>query len=135
MMITHTLYPRVPEFITSGDSILLRFRLFSDPYANGWGWVIDDLEIAPLVDGVEEPVVNDLIVYPNPGRGLVNIGTGNNNSFNPLRISVYNSTGQRLTTGRLPDDELQVDISNIRPEYILLWLKAVQVLRHLSTVL
>jgi len=113
MMITHTLYPRVPEYISSGDSILLRFRLFSDPYANGWGWVIDDLEIGPIVDGVEEPVVNDLIVYPNPGRGLVNIGTGNNNSFNPLRISVYNSTGQRLIDRKVsPDDELQVDISN-----------------------
>lgn len=113
MMITHTLYPRLPEHISPGDSILVRFRLFSDPYANGWGWVIDDLEIGPLVDGVEEPVVNDLIVYPNPGRGLVNIGSRNNNSFNPVRISVYNSTGQRLADRKVsPDDELQVDISD-----------------------
>ncbi len=34
--------------------MLMRFRLYSDPFANGWGWVIEDLKINPLVDAVEE---------------------------------------------------------------------------------
>ncbi|MEM6297086.1 MAG: T9SS type A sorting domain-containing protein [Bacteroidota bacterium] len=29
----------------AGDEILIRFRLFSDPFAVGWGWAIDDLRI------------------------------------------------------------------------------------------
>ncbi|MFN8209138.1 MAG: hypothetical protein U0T82_17285 [Bacteroidales bacterium] len=32
-------------FGTPGDTVLIRFRLFSDPYANGWGWAIDNLGI------------------------------------------------------------------------------------------
>ncbi|MGF1532321.1 MAG: T9SS type A sorting domain-containing protein [Bernardetiaceae bacterium] len=28
-----------------GDQVLIRFRLFSDPFARGWGWAIDDLRI------------------------------------------------------------------------------------------
>ena len=31
--------------LEAGDTILVRFRLFSDPYANGWGWAIDNLRI------------------------------------------------------------------------------------------
>jgi len=27
------------------DTILIRFRLFADAYVNGWGWIIDNLEI------------------------------------------------------------------------------------------
>ena len=38
-----------------GDRILLRFRLFADPGANGWGWAIDDLVIQPGPTAVDEP--------------------------------------------------------------------------------
>jgi len=29
----------------SGDEVVIRFRLFSDPFAAGWGWCIDNLKI------------------------------------------------------------------------------------------
>ncbi len=32
--------------VEPGDFIIIRFRLFSDPFANGWGWAIDNLEIS-----------------------------------------------------------------------------------------
>ncbi len=36
----------------AGEEILIRFRLFSDPFAVGWGWAIDDLriQVAPELD-------------------------------------------------------------------------------------
>lgn len=40
--------PRVLDLLKNfkaGDEILLRFRLFSDPAAAGWGWAIDNLKI------------------------------------------------------------------------------------------
>src|SRR5690606_23795683 len=30
---------------SAGDTVLFRFRLYSDPFANGWGWAIDNLRI------------------------------------------------------------------------------------------
>ncbi|MEM9722564.1 MAG: T9SS type A sorting domain-containing protein, partial [Bacteroidota bacterium] len=33
------------ETFEPGDTIVIRFRLFSDPFVSGWGWAIDDLVI------------------------------------------------------------------------------------------
>ena len=54
MLQKHTFLYRPSDNISAGDTILVRFRLFSDPFANGWGWVIEDLKIGPLVDAVTE---------------------------------------------------------------------------------
>jgi hypothetical protein len=94
MMLEHTLYPRISDRISEGDSLLIRFRLYSDPYANGWGWVIDDLKINPLVDKVEEINLPEIKIYPNPGNGIVNIIFETSNSFKPVHISVYDYTGR-----------------------------------------
>ena len=53
MLNKHTIFYRPSDNISAGDTLLLRFRLFSDPFANGWGWVIEDLKINPLIDAVE----------------------------------------------------------------------------------
>ena len=41
-----------------GDTIAIRFRLFSDPFSNGWGWAIDDLVIQDQAISVsrKEPI-------------------------------------------------------------------------------
>ena len=70
MMKEHAFYPRIQDRISNGDSLLIRFRLFSDPYANGWGWVIDDLKINPIVDKVENIYLPELRIFPNPGNGI-----------------------------------------------------------------
>ena len=112
MMVTHTLYPRLPDLILSGDSVLIRFRLFSDPYANGWGWAIDDLKINPLADYAEELNVKDLTIYPNPGNGIATIISRDNNNFKPVKLSVYNSTGQCILNKPVsPDNEIKLDLS------------------------
>ena len=56
-----------------GDEILIRFRLFSDPGVQAWGWVIDDLVIqeAPLKIKKDEEV--DWEIYPNPITDFINI--------------------------------------------------------------
>jgi hypothetical protein len=105
MMVEHYYYPRITDRISGGDSLLIRFRLYSDPYANGWGWVIDDLKINPLVDKAEEITSSDLKVFPNPGNGLVNIileGAGN---LRPVRISVYNYAGRCIVQEKTINEE------------------------------
>ena len=54
MLQNHTIFLRPSANIPAGDTLLIRFRLYSDPFANGWGWVIEDLKINPLVDAVEK---------------------------------------------------------------------------------
>lgn len=94
MMREHVFYPRISDRISGGDSLLIRFRLYSDPYANGWGWAIEDLKINPLVDRVEEITTSGMRVFPNPGDGRVNIILESDTDFKPVRISVYNYTGK-----------------------------------------
>ena len=106
MMLEHAFYPRIEDKISEGESLLIRFRLFSDPYSYGWGWVIDDLNINPLVDNVEEINKTGIRVYPNPGNGLVNILFEEDNSFKPARISVYNFTGNCIFREEPSDDKM-----------------------------
>ncbi|WP_161626062.1 T9SS type A sorting domain-containing protein [Hugenholtzia roseola] len=63
----------------AGDNVLLRFRLFSDPAAIGWGWAIDDLEIQDCNQsgggGGDPTGISDFLanasfnLFPNPAKG------------------------------------------------------------------
>jgi len=114
MLQKHSFLYRPSDNISAGDTMLVRFRLFSDPFANGWGWVIEDLKISPLVDAVSEVKQNTLKVYPNPGNGHIKISTEGltQDIAKPLHYSVFNPSGvcllNKFTTGSA---ETLVDIS------------------------
>ncbi|MCX6325106.1 MAG: T9SS type A sorting domain-containing protein [Bacteroidia bacterium] len=114
MLLKHTIFSRPSDNISAGDTLLLRFRLYSDPYANGWGWVIEDLKINPLIDAIEN-ISNDLInAYPNPGTGLIKISTNRegNETRKPLRYSVFNSAGICIISDHTSEySETLIDIS------------------------
>jgi hypothetical protein len=114
MLMKKTIYYPPSASISAGDTLMVRFRLFSDPYANGWGWVIENLKIGPLIDVVSEISSSPLVVYPNPGRGIINItsdkagsGTGK-----PMRYSVFNSAGICIIKDKVAgDSEMTIDLS------------------------
>jgi hypothetical protein len=114
MLRKHTFLCKPSDNISAGDTLLVRFRLYSDPFANGWGWVIEDLKINPLVDVLPDLDNKPLILYPNPGKGLIKISRNIPDLLNtrPLHYSVFNSAGicliNRLTSG---SSEILVDIS------------------------
>ena len=81
MLQNHTIFYRPSDKIFAGDTLLLRWRLHSDPFANGWGWLIEDLKVNALVDAVEKINYNPVQVYPNPGRGLIRIGSSKSDFF------------------------------------------------------
>jgi hypothetical protein len=116
MMVTHYFYPRIAGKISEGDYLLIRFRLFSDPYAHGWGWAIDDLKISPLVDQAEEINIQGIRIYPNPGYGLFTVEFANNRGSGPLRLSVYSLTGQSIIQNLVLNEErMTIDISGHPP--------------------
>jgi hypothetical protein len=49
----------------AGDSVLVRFRLFSDSTVNAWGWAIDNLSIQGPITRIEEPS-SQMTIFPNP---------------------------------------------------------------------
>ena len=95
MLKKHVIYCKPSVNISAGDTLLLRFRLFSDPFANGWGWIIEDLKINPLIDAVEtvQPDI-PVIAYPNPGRGVIRISYNDDSgSGKQIRYSIFNTSG------------------------------------------
>jgi hypothetical protein len=96
MLNKHNIFYSPSGNISAGDTMLIRFRLFSDPFANGWGWLIEDLKINPLVDAVEE-IQSDmpLTIYPNPGHGIIRIRSeqGGIEYGKPISYSIFSTSG------------------------------------------
>ena len=114
MLQNHTIYYKPSDNITAGDTLLLRFRLYSDPFANGWGWAIEDLKINPLIDNIENPSIGQLALFPNPGNGLIRLIDYKSGStgVRTKKISVYNSSGICLIDNQVTSDtDILVDIS------------------------
>lgn len=105
----HTIYFRPDQQIATGDTVLIRFRLFSDPYAYGWGWVIENLSINALINPVEDAENESFVAYPNPGNGLIHLDgldTGK-----PFRYSIFNSNGAALSVNKRSDGSGSINIS------------------------
>jgi hypothetical protein len=135
MLNKHTIFYSPTDNISAGDSLLLRFRLYSDPLETGWGWVIEDLKINPLIDAVEK-VESDLSVkvYPNPGRGVITISSDQiADSRKPVHYNIYNTSGSCVKSDYLTGEtENMIDISD-RPTgiYIIIlngenWIKTIK---------
>ncbi len=83
----------------AGDTILIRFRLYSDPYAAGWGWAIDNLRIQkPLAAGYTNLSENDVLIYPNPFNSKFNLQIASFGNIEELKIEVFNLFGQKVYT-------------------------------------
>lgn len=106
------IFPKIDSYISDGDTMMVRFRLFSDPYANGWGWVIQDFHIGPLIDNVANTAAEKAALYPNPGKGIIRI-TDPSIAGKQLRYHVFNSTGNMTDSGYIDAGEmLTIDISD-----------------------
>lgn len=115
MLRKHTFLYHPSDKISAGDTLLVRFRLFSDPFANGWGWVIEDLNIGSLIDAVKEVTSQPVRVYPNPGNGLIRVSSGvpGQDSYRTFRYKVFNASGICIKDDNLSGySETLVDISD-----------------------
>lgn len=78
-----------------GDVILIRFRLFSDPYSHGWGWVIDNLSIQNVTTSAPSHQLSsgEVMVFPNPVSGQLHVNVESKNILEKLTFKVYNGSG------------------------------------------
>jgi len=81
-----------------GDVVLVRFRLFSDPYSHGWGWIVDNLAIQDWETAISPTLISsgEVICFPNPATDLVNIQIDAKNSIQNLILKAYNSSGKLI---------------------------------------
>lgn len=115
MFSKRTINLTVPGILSENDVLVIRFRLWSDPFANGWGWAIDDLFIKGLATRVENTATSTLMLFPNPGNGVINV-SGISPHLNIESVIVSDASGRivKRITGK---EVLQsgVDISSYKP--------------------
>lgn len=79
------------------DTVLIRFRLYSDPYATGWGWAIDNLIIQQgLATAVKSLPNRDAVVYPNPFNANVTVDISSVLKLTDIQIEVYDLFGRKV---------------------------------------
>ncbi|QJW92112.1 T9SS type A sorting domain-containing protein [Spirosoma taeanense] len=109
-------------FFRAGEQILIRFRLFADQLAHGWGWAIDNLQIQvpppPPVLAVEPISAGRFSVYPNPvSTGRVRIEAELPRPVAEAALTVSSGTGQTLRqlTLKVGGSKLseQIDLSQL----------------------
>lgn len=78
-----------------GDEIIIRFRLFSDQLAAGWGWAIDNLYIQDPITATENELERAVSVYPNPAHDNISIKAEGISATN-LSVQLMGVHGQSL---------------------------------------
>jgi len=103
-----------------GDELFIRFRLFSDPFAVGWGWAIDNLEIQPMsTNTLDKEYVDAFEVYPNPlDRDQTLTISINLREKLSGELSLVNVRGQQLIKTKVDNNQfvnVHWDISRLTP--------------------
>lgn len=84
----------------ANDVILIRFGLFADQLAHGWGWQIDNLKIQvappPVILATEPLPMASFSVYPNPAAGLVRVTAELTQTATEGTMTLSGPTGQTL---------------------------------------
>lgn len=79
----------------TGTQIIIRFRMYIDQLASGWGWAIDNLAIQSIITETENMLGSKLRVYPNPITEMVHVEVSNP-SRAVISIQLLNSKGQEI---------------------------------------
>ncbi|UCG28196.1 MAG: T9SS type A sorting domain-containing protein, partial [Bacteroidales bacterium] len=95
---THEINLLKHDSIQSGDEIIIRFRLFSDPFLHGWGWVIDNLQIQGYISSVQNNLFHpgEILIYPNPSSSYFNIKGTFRSQIDELDIMVTDLLGREI---------------------------------------
>ena len=108
------------------DTIFIRFRLFSDPYAHGWGWVIDDLKIQDPPTASDDLVYSpgEILVFPNPVQDHLFVHGSFKSNVGQLTVSVYSVYGQMIDKEELAVGSNQlrhtVELKSLQPGLYLI---------------
>lgn len=102
---------------SEGDEVLIRFRLFADQFAYGWGWAIDNLSIQAPVTSAEKPVAHTFQLYPVPAATELRVNL-TSVSPGPLHFVIINVQGVQLYSHTMHaqngEVSLLIDVSHLQ---------------------
>lgn len=114
------------DAFNGGDVILIRFRLFSDAFSYGWGWVIDNLQIQGDFSDIESTlfVKNNAWIYPNPASNMVTLKGKLKAGISKVRINISDLLGRNIVSKEIEitSEELNetISLSGFEPGLYLL---------------
>ena len=96
------------------DTIFIRYRLFADPFVNGWGWAIDNVAIelestTPIFD----PSFETLSVYPNPTSDFFIISLPEKKGDTTIRIRDLKGSLINSYQLQAQDSKLEISTTNM----------------------
>lgn len=98
----------------AGDVVFIRFRLFSDPYSHGWGWIIDNLAIQDVQTTANPALVSsgEFSFFPNPATDRLNIQFQGQKAISGVFLKAWDSSGRQVYNRELAvgSDRFQVEI-------------------------
>jgi Secretion system C-terminal sorting domain len=113
------------------DVILLRFRLFADQLAHGWGWQVDNLNIQnnpPPILATEPVPATMFAVYPNPVSGTMRVSAELAQPATEAILTLTSPTGQAIRQVTVPVSSRklteQLDVSQLPAGLYFLQLNA-----------
>lgn len=115
-----------------GDVVLVRFRLFSDPYSHGWGWIVDNLAIQDWETAVSPTILSsgEVSYFPNPATDRLNIQVEAKKDIRNLILKAYNSSGKLVYNQAFPVEsnlfQTGIDVSRFIPGLYLFTLEPEQ---------
>jgi len=96
-----------------GDTLLFRYRLFSNSNTNGWGAAVDFITIQDEPTGLENKKANDLEVFPNPARTDFNVKYTFDQPAKAT-LDVIDLSGRIIFTREVSHDSPGTFLENIR---------------------
>ncbi len=113
----------------AGDTVMIRFRLFSDPYSHGWGWIIDNLAIQDFETAINPVLLSsgEVILYPNPASNQINIKIQTKSNIHKFYLKAYSASGKLVFSQVFQVDSNQfytnIDVRNFPPGLYLFTLE------------
>lgn len=100
------------NFFEPGEELIFRFRLFSDPAVNGYGWTIKNLYIQsdPLSTETKEKMV--VAIFPNPVSSVINIES---NTYKVNRVKLIAIDGKIAKETVVNNNTFQWNIEGLKP--------------------
>ena len=94
----------------SGDTVFIRFRLFSDPSLTGWGWAIDNLRIQDSSVAVEDFIsTSNFQLFPNPVTNkVITINAFLKQPVSDLQLILYNDSGQLILQQEIASNQGEI---------------------------
>jgi len=129
LLVKHEINMLASGNFKAGDVVLVRFRLFSDPYSHGWGWMVDNLAIQDWETAISPTLLSsgEVICFPNPANDMVNVQIDSKKTIQNLILKVYNSSGKQVYNQDFPVGsnlfQAAIDVKNFIPGLYLFTLE------------